>query len=393
MKHVILTLLAVLFCAGLSAQNKEMSDTLQTLLNQASTAAKDKNYRKADCLYREAMDYAHAKSEKDIPEWMKQSIDANCFYNIACIYSLADKKEPALNALKNAIESGYSGYSWAMKDPDLDNIRRESYFKELMRGLQAKYDYPEILKKSGKYQGDAKDANLPSFTYLDPDDPRLVNLRKTLNLDSIAGNGDEISKIKNLCLWLHNTVRHDGSSRNPEEKNALALIKVCKEENRGVNCRMLSTILNECYLAMGFKSRFMTCMPKSDKDTDCHVVNIVWSNQLDKWIMADPSFYAFFLDGKGNLLGLEEARQMMIAGKTVKVNPEANWNGQKRSESQHLEYMAKNLYWFSCPVASTYDTETSGAEDGYAMLVPGDFKPWQNNYLSRDPGYFWARPE
>lgn len=84
---------------------------------------------------------------------------------------------------------------------------------------------------------------------------------------------------------------------------------------------------------------------------------------------------------------------MIVAGKTVKVNPEANWNGQKRSEAQHLEYMAKNLYWFSCPVASTYDTETEGAEDGYAMLVPGDFKPWQNNYLSRDPGYFWARPE
>ena len=64
MKHVILTLLAVLCCAGLSAQNKAMSDTLQTLLNQASAAAKDKNYRKADCLYREAMDYAHAKSDR-----------------------------------------------------------------------------------------------------------------------------------------------------------------------------------------------------------------------------------------------------------------------------------------------------------------------------------------
>lgn len=393
MKHVILILLAVLCCAGLSAQNKEITDSLQSLLSQADAAAKDKNYRKADCLYREAIDYAHAKSDKDIPAWMKQNIDASCYYNIACIYSLTGKKEPALNALKNSIEAGYSGYSWAMKDPDLDNIRKESYFKEMMRGLQAKYDYFEILKKSGKYQGDAKNADLPRFTYLDQNDPRLVNLRKTLNLDSIAGSGDEISKIKNLCLWLHNTVRHDGGSNNPEEKNALALLKVCKEENRGVNCRMLSTILNECYLAMGFKSRFMTCMPKSDKDTDCHVVNIVWSNQLDKWIMADPSFYAFFLDSKGNLLGLEEARQMIVAGKTVKVNPEANWNGQKRSEAQHLEYMAKNLYWFSCPVASTYDTETEGAEDGYAMLVPGDFKPWQNNYLSRDPGYFWARPE
>ena len=393
MKHVILILLAVLCCAGLSAQNKAMSDTLQTLLNQAGTAAKDKNYRKADCLYREAMDYAHAKSDKDIPIWMKQNIDASCYYNIACIYSLTGKKEPALNALKNSIEAGYSDYSWAMKDPDLDNIRKESYFKEMMRGLQAKYDYFEILKKSGKYQGDAKNADLPRFTYLDQNDPRLVNLRKTLNLDSIAGSGDEISKIKNLCLWVHNAVRHDGGAENPKEKNAPALLKVCKEENRGINCRMMSTILNECYLAMGFKSRFMTCMPKDENDFDCHVVNIVWSDSLGKWIMADPTFYAFFSDDKGELMSIGEARQALVEGKQIHLNPEANWNGQKKNEAEYIAYMTKNFYWFMCPLDSTYDTETVRKGVYYMQLLPGEFKSPSNDYISRDPARFWARPE
>ena len=56
--------------------------------------------------------------------------------------------------------------------------------------------------------------------------------------------------------------------------------------------------------------------------------------------------------------------------------------------------MSKNFYWFSCPVASTYDCETGGmAEDGYVILAPGDFKPWSNDYLTRNPDYFWARPE
>ena len=52
--------------------------------------------------------------------------------------------------------------------------------------------------------------------------------------------------------WVHNAVRHDGSSRNPTSRNAIDLIEVCRKENRGINCRMMAQVLNECYLAMGF---------------------------------------------------------------------------------------------------------------------------------------------
>ena len=46
------------------------------------------------------------------------------------------------------------------------------------------------------------------------------------NLDS-AGSGDELSKIRNLMHWVHNAVRHDGSSSNPTSRNAIDLIEVC----------------------------------------------------------------------------------------------------------------------------------------------------------------------
>lgn len=44
---------------------------------------------------------------------------------------------------------------------------------------------------------------------MNPNDSNLVQLRKHFNLDSIAGSGDEISKIKNLLYWVHNIVPHD----------------------------------------------------------------------------------------------------------------------------------------------------------------------------------------
>ena len=70
---------------------------------------------------------------------------------------------------------------------------------------------------------------------MNPNDRDLVRVRRYFNLDSIAGAGDEISKIKNLLAWVHNTIRYDGSSYNPEEKYAIALYEICKKEDRGIN--------------------------------------------------------------------------------------------------------------------------------------------------------------
>ncbi len=138
----------------------------------------------------------------------------------------------------------------------------------------------EILKNAGKY--DYTDNRfVPKFTYQSSENSNLQRIRQDLKLDSIAGKGSELSQIFNLLQWVHNLVRHDGSSDNPTLKNAIELIKICKVENRGVNCRMLATILNECYLSLGIKSRYITCMPKETNFDDCHVINMVYSKELE----------------------------------------------------------------------------------------------------------------
>ena len=389
----------VLLCSltgGIQAQNQTVIDSLSALLTSATRSMADKNYRKATALYNEAIAFSQSQSDQDLPQGYKRSVYNSAYYNLSCIYSLNGRKTAALNALRNAIDKGgFQDYAWAMKDSDLRDIQHESAFREMIRELKQKYDYPALLKTCGPYRGKDKNADLPAFTYLEKNDPRLVHLRESLNLDSIAGNGHELSKIKNLCLWVHNAVRHDGGSPNPSEKNTLALLKVCREQNRGINCRMMATMLNECYLAMGFKSRMVTCLPKDQNDPDCHVVTVVWSDSLRQWVLSDPTFYAFLSDKKGRLLGIEQARELLAQGKTVLVNPEANWNGKKKSQDDYLRYMSKNFYWFSCPVNSTYDAESENKRNNryYVMLAAGDFTPWQNDYLTRDPNYFWAQPE
>lgn len=277
---------------------------------------------------------------------------------------------------------------------------------------QIKYKIPYLkkLKNAEKYNY-ADNRLIPNFSYQSMENPNLVKIRKDFKLDSIAGTGNETSKILNLLHWVHNIIRHDGSSNNPTLKNAIDLIKVCKTENRGVNCRMMATILNECYLSMGIKSRYITCMPKETEFDDCHVINMVFSNDLKKWIWIDPTFDSYVMNEKGELLGLSEVRERLINGKTLILNPEANWNNKNsQTKEYYLEtYMAKNLYRLQTPLVSEYDSETwkNGKEITYVELLPLDGivqtpqKSEQTNaktsvkftyYKTNNPNLFWTKP-
>ncbi|MBW4362771.1 transglutaminase-like domain-containing protein [Flavobacterium taihuense] len=277
---------------------------------------------------------------------------------------------------------------------------------------QIKYKLPYLdkLKNAEKYNY-SDNRFIPKFEYQSIDNPNLIKIRKDLKLDSIAGTGNEISKILNLLHWVHNIIRHDGSSNNPILKNAIDLIKVCKTENRGVNCRMMATILNECYLSIGIKSRYITCMPKETEFDDCHVINMVYSNDLKKWVWIDPTFDAYVMNEKGELLGLSEVRERLVNGKTLILNPEANWNRKNsQTKEEYLEtYMAKNLYRLQTPLVSEYDTETwkIGKEITYIELLPLDGieqtpqkKEETNtktsvkfiNYKTNNPNLFWTEP-
>lgn len=247
--------------------------------------------------------------------------------------------------------------------------------KDAITRIEYKEPYIITLQNAKEYDYTQK-REIPEFKYLSIENEDLKKLCKEYNLDSVAGTGDEISKMIKIMRWVHNTVRHDGGSNNPKLKNASDLIKVCKAENRGVNCRMLATILNECYLSMGYKSRAITCMPKPLKFNDCHVINMVYSTQLNKWIWLDPTFEAYVTDENGVMLGLFEVRERLINNKPLILNPDANWNHkQKQTKEGYLDnYMAKNLYRLETPAFSTYNTESyePNKKVDYIQLLPLD---------------------
>jgi len=263
--------------------------------------------------------------------------------------------------------------------------------------IQYAPSYLEILRKAGKYQKENTE-NFPKFTYQSSDNWNLKNVRETFNLDSIAGNSDEMSKILNLLHWVHNNVRHDGTNFGNCEYDAIDLYNYNKATGKGINCRNLATLLNECYLAIGIPSRFVVCLPQDSTDQDCHVINSVYSKTLKKWIWIDPTNNAYVKDENGNFLGIGEVRERLIDGRPVVLNEDANWNNeQKQTKEDYLDrYMAKNLYWLQCPINSKFNTESHYRNNGeiYISLIPTDFKPFGHNLdvVITDPDYFWQAP-
>lgn len=271
-------------------------------------------------------------------------------------------------------------------------------------------DYLDTLRKGKKYNLTEK-SELPKFTYQDMNHPELVSLRKKYNLDSIAGTANEVQQMINLMHWVHNTIQHDGQHDIPQIKNADHMIQACKDTIRGLNCRGLAITLNECCLAMGFKSRYVTCMPRELEFEDCHVINMVYSNELKKWIYLDPTNNAYIMDEKGTLLSIEEVRQRMIDKKPLILNPDANWNNLEATNPDFYLtfYMAKNLYRIQCPISSEYNFETPAQNKTveYIELLPlnalnrvpskKEFSKGETNskfieYNTNDPIRFWAKP-
>ncbi|RKR82210.1 transglutaminase superfamily protein [Mucilaginibacter gracilis] len=412
MKTKVFTLTLILFCIGTvaRAENKEFENYAQTQSKLMQDA-----YEKRDVkMYGELFDDFKAKYSKlpDQDQKYYRNYLINGYYNFCCTYAILKNKKMAIDYLDKSIKAGYVDYSHISTDSDLDYIRNDAGYIALITPLRKVGDYMYIIKHAAKYNA-AEKRTLPEFTYQAADNPNLVILRKTFNLDSIAGKGNEVSKVINLMYWIHNLVPHDGNHGNPTVKNALSMIAVCKQEKRGLNCRGLATVLNECYLSMGIKSRFVTCLPKDSLqiDNDCHVINMVYINSLKKWIWIDPTFCAYVMDEKGQLLGLEEVRERLINDKTLIINPDANWNHiSSESKEYYLNYyMAKNLYRLECATSSEYDTETRTPNKtvSYIQLLPLDYfkqtpektsstsnvdHVTYNNYNTNNPAAFWAAP-
>ncbi|WP_029905387.1 transglutaminase domain-containing protein [Prevotella sp. 10(H)] len=313
------------------------------------------------------------------------------YYSLACAYALAGKKSQSLDALEKSANAGLKIYKHVLSDSDLDNIRNEKRFPSILKIIKENSDFIKVLREGGKYTNE-NTQDYPKFSYAQPDDYRLKEVKKYFNLDSIAGNKDEISKIINLMVWVNKEVKH-GPNWPFCEIDAVDIYNYHKVSGNGVNCRAIATVLNECYLAMGIKSRIIGCLPEDKSDNESHVINCVYAESLNKWLWIDPTNNAFVMDENNNMLSIAEVRERLINNKKMKLGDTC-----KRNIEEYLyEYMAKNLFRFHACAKAGFNVESAyrNTNKMQIQLVPLGYDMKSHGktfYATSDDAYFWQLP-
>ena len=355
---------------------------------------------------------SYNKLGADDKQMYKQYL-SNTYYNLSCIYSVLNEKKNALDYLDSSYNKGFYDYAHLQVDNDMDNIRHEQRFVQISERMRSIGDYAYILKKGAKYNTN-DDRKIPAFTYEPATDSALVALKKQYKLDSIAGNATDVTQVLNILHWVHNTVHHDGQHESGITNiNAYSIITATNKGKMGVSCGELATVLNDCYLALGYKARKVYCFPKDSlkMDYDSHVINVVYLPSKMKWVWVDPTNNASVMDENGNLLSIEEVRDRIVNNKPLILNADANWNNRETIDKNFYlgYYMVKNLYYLYSPLKSEYNYETRGKNKtiAYVNLIPLDYfvqKPDVSEnknkdtnlaivkYRTNNPQIFWQAP-
>ena len=409
-RRIMMAVAMILVCMSSTAQDKRVI-AFQTVMAMHETTYK--NFVK-DGKYQEAIaplttlihliDTTNIYKVANVSEMMVRQLNAPYYYDLACCYAVTGQKtkvrtyrQQALKAVEQAVTHGYNDYNNMLYDKDLTSLRKDKTYKSLLE--KVKENTPlHVLRKSAPYAKDSMKLE-STFTYQPKDDYRLSVVREYFKLDSVAGQGDELSKIINLLHFVHDEMPHDGNHRAFAEMDAIDLYNYVKTTGKGVNCRQLAISLCEMYLAMGIPARYVTCLAADPNDSECHVINAVWSGQLQKWLWIDPTNDAWVMDENGTMLSIAEVRERMINDLPLVLCDTANWNHREKQtkEGYLYGYMSKNLYYFVCKKFSRFNPESdyrpNPAEEDIRLIPVGFVNDNWKCDTTTDPDFFWAKPE
>lgn len=404
-KAAILLFLILGTSLNSQAQNSrlmQLQEDTERLYGQFRELVSNKNYTEAMVPLKELIGILDTTTVVNDPlvNIPKQAIDAQKAtyqYDLACCYAILGKKKIAMETLVASVDNGYDNYSNMLWDNDLASLKKDKKFKSLLAVVKDRQPL-EKLKRSNAYRPEAEDI-IPKFEYQPKEHHNLQRVRDYFKLDTIPGKDNELEHIKNLLHFVHDNIRHDGSRMTICEFDAIDLYNYYKATGNGVNCRMLAITLCDIYLAMGYKARVVTCLAADPNDPDCHVINSVWSETMQKWLYIDPTMDAWVMDENGTMLSIAEVRERLIDGRELVLCPTANWNHESpQTKEYYLEtYMAKNLYYQVCKKRSYFNQESvyRNTDNEDIRLIPAGFEngSYASAKTTTDPEVFWQKPE
>ena len=195
-----------------------------------------------------------------------------------------------------------------------------------------------------------KEATLDGAMPFPPMEVEMPDYTSYFRLDTVVQEGMSTWE-KSLAIgrWVSSHIPHANQKARPAAKDAITLWEFIQHEEPAFNCRYHSFFAMQLLRSVGVEARVLTCLPKDDNDPDCHVVNIVYLPEYQKWAMLDTDQSMYATDAEGTPLAPWEMREYYAQDKTFTLW--YNYESPDQGMDYYRSYMAKNTYAFASPTS------------------------------------------
>jgi hypothetical protein len=126
---------ALVHLAAMSYSTNKVSDA-EKYVSRAMAMGKMTGEMYAQLGYELLVANMNSKSADFYEKALAIRANALDFYNLACAYAKDKHREPAIAALDKAIAMGYGTHDHVTTDPDLESIRNDERFKEIVKKIK-----------------------------------------------------------------------------------------------------------------------------------------------------------------------------------------------------------------------------------------------------------------
>ncbi len=210
------------------------------------------------------------------------------------------------------------------------------------------------------YTTDAPDT-LYKFQYADTtDNEYLKELRTSYNLKQlIAGQTDELDKIKTILDWTSKQWSHDGSN-TPSKHDALTILAEAGQ-GKQFRCVEYGIVATAALNSIGIPARTLGLKTRDVEKVmrgAGHVVSEVYSKELGKWIYIDPQFNIMPTLNGTPLTGVEFQKAIYSKDPNLKLINKEGELGKEDSEN-YIKWIGKYLFYFDI----LFDQKTMNSEE------------------------------
>jgi transglutaminase-like putative cysteine protease len=209
---------------------------------------------------------------------------AGVFYMRACVRALAGQKTQALEAIRQALASGFRDYAKYSSDTDLDSLRGDPGFKALLAEIKAKYGPAPLVWD--------RTQPAPEFAveYDDAKAPQFVEMRREFAIDAVvAGARDDPERLRRLARWVSTRWEHS-PNQMASKSDPLTILREAQKGGRFI-CREYAIVMAGVAAAYGMPARVVNLLPRDvETRSEAHSVAEVWLEGLHKWVLADGQY-------------------------------------------------------------------------------------------------------